>query len=183
MEMAVAVQMPNWKMNTFISVDNPGEIMLNPVPIFKCLYTNVKIPTRAYDDDLGLDIYSNEDVNLYPGERKLVGTGLIGSLPKSYGFIIKDKSGMALKGIETSGGVIEGTYRGEWKIILTNTNRLTLWQQIKELFGLRPEPYMIKKGDKIAQALVVQVSLAQPMYTEHLSETLRGRGGFGSTGK
>jgi dUTP pyrophosphatase len=160
-----------------------GDFITNPHPYFKKLSPDVKLPTRAHYNDLGLDIYSNEDIELYSGDRKLVGTGLVGSIADGHGFFIKDKSGMALKGIETSGGVIEGSYRGEWKIILTNTNRLTLWQEIKQWFGWRPKPYIIKKGDKIAQCIIIKINLNNPIESEELSETIRGTGGFGSTGK
>jgi len=124
-------------------------------------------PSYAHEGDAGLDIRTTENYILKPGERKLFSTGLSIELPEGYVALIWDKSGIANKGIKTMGGVIEFTYRGEYKIILLNTS---------------DQDYQINKGDKIAQLLIQPIMTADIIETIELSETQRGDGGFGSTG-
>ena len=125
------------------------------------------LPSYAHPGDAGLDLYSCEEVVLYPGERKLVGTGLSMGFEKGYVALIWDKSGVAASGIKTMGGVIEHTYRGEYKVIMLNTTK---------------EPYEIKKAQKIAQVLIQPIVTAEIEEVKELSETVRGDGAFGSTG-
>src|SRR3989344_2759963 len=81
------------------------------------------IPNYAHSGDAGMDIYSCEDCSINPKERFLVSTGLSIELPEGYVSFIKDKSGIAYKkGITTMAGVIEYTYRGEYKVLLFNTS-------------------------------------------------------------
>ncbi|MFT4283038.1 MAG: dUTP diphosphatase [Candidatus Woesearchaeota archaeon] len=142
---------------------------MNPTIKFKKLNENAKIPTYAHEGDAGMDLYSTEDKILLPGERYLFKTGLAMELEKGFGFIIKDKSGLAHKhGLTTLGGVIEYTYRGEIGVILLNTSK-------KEVF--------IEKHQKIAQAIIIPIAFAKIEETKDLSKTTRGEGGFGSTGK
>lgn len=125
-------------------------------------------PTYAHPGDAGMDIFSNEDCIILPGKRYLVSTGWSLELPEGYVSLIWDKSGIASKfGITTMGGVIEHTYRGEYKILLFNTT---------------DNEYVIKKGDKIAQILIQPITTVEIEEVEELSETARGEGGFGSTG-
>lgn len=126
------------------------------------------LPKYAHVGDAGMDLFSCENYVLKPGERKLFNTGLKIELPRGYVGLIWDKSGIANKGIKTMGGVIEHTYRGEYGVILLNTSR---------------KDYEIKKRDKIAQLLIQQIETAEIIETKELSETPRGEGGFGSTGK
>jgi len=126
------------------------------------------LPKYAHEGDAGMDLYSvEENFILKPGERKVIGTGLSFELPEGYVSLFWDKSSMAAKGIKLSGGVIEYTYRGEYKVILTN---------------LSSEEYEIKKGQKIAQVLIQSVESAEIEEVQNLSETIRGENGFGSTG-
>ncbi len=132
----------------------------------KKLHPDAVIPKYAHEGDAGLDLHSVEDVILRPFERKVVGTGLSIELPEGFVSLIWDKSGVASKGIKSMGGVIEYTYRGEYKIILINFS---------------DEIYEIKKGEKIAQLLIQPIKTAEVEISEELSETSRGEGGFGST--
>lgn len=134
----------------------------------KKLHPRAIIPKYAHEGDAGMDLFSVEDLILKPKHRALVKTGLSIELPKGYVSLIWDKSGIALKGIKTMGGVIEHTYRGEYKIIVVN---------------LSSENYEIKKGQKIAQLLIQKIETAEIEEVDELSETTRGDGGFGSTGK
>lgn len=134
----------------------------------KKLHPDAIIPKYAHEGDAGMDLFSIEDAEILPGERKLIGTGLSIELPKGYVSLIWDKSGVAYKnGIKTMAGVLEYTYRGEYKILLFNTSS---------------EPFIIKKGQKIAQLLIQPIETAEVEVVKDLSETTRGDGGFGSTG-
>lgn len=135
----------------------------------KKLHPDAKIPSYAHEGDAGLDIFSNENCVIKAGERYLVSTGISIELPEGYVAFIKDKSGISSKfGVTHLAGVIEYTYRGEYKIALLNTGK---------------EDYKIKKGDKIAQVVILPVATAEIEETNSLSETSRGSGAFGSTGK
>ena len=135
----------------------------------KKLHPDAIIPKYSHVGDAGMDLFSVEkDFILKPNYRILVATGLSIELPKGYVSLIWDKSGVASKGIKTMGGVIEHTYRGEYKIILVN---------------LSNKDYEIKKGQKIAQLLIQKIETAEVEEVDELSETTRGDGGFGSTGK
>jgi len=134
----------------------------------KKLVPEAIIPSYSLPGDAGMDMYSVEDAVIEAGERKLISTGISIELPEGFVSLVWDKSGIALKkGIKTMGGVIEHTYRGEYKIILFNTSK---------------EKFEIKKGDKIAQVLIQPIVTAEIEEVEELSDSVRGKGGFGSTG-
>jgi dUTP pyrophosphatase len=133
----------------------------------KKLHPDAKIPSYANVGDAGLDLYSVEDLVLRSNHRVLVKTGISIELQKGNVFLIWDKSGVASKGIKTMGGVVDSTYRGEIKVVLIN---------------LSSEKYEIKKGQKIAQALVQKVETPKIEIVEKLGETERGEGAFGSSG-
>ncbi|MCK4635933.1 MAG: dUTP diphosphatase [Candidatus Moranbacteria bacterium] len=131
-------------------------------------HLDAKIPKYTIEGDAGLELYSLQDVSLFPDERKIVKTGISMKIPKSYVGLIWDKSGIAVKGgIKTMGGVIDSNYRGEVGVILKN---------------LSDDIYEIKKGDKIAQMLIQKVECSIIEEVDELDETERGDGGFGSTG-
>lgn len=131
------------------------------------------LPAYATSDAAGMDLRANLDapVTLQPLERTLIPTGLFMELPSGFEAQIRPRSGLAIKqGITllNTPGTIDADYRGELKIILIN---------------LSNEPQTIQHGDRIAQMVVapfVQVTLAE---VKELSETERGAGGFGHTGK
>ncbi|MFA5107047.1 MAG: dUTP diphosphatase [Patescibacteria group bacterium] len=127
------------------------------------------IPKYAQPGDAGLDICSCEDYSLRPGERHSFFTGLAFEFSEKYVGLVWDKGGMAHKhGIHCLAGVLDSSYRGELVIVLLNTS-----QQVHE----------IKTGDKIAQLLIQPVERAEIIETKTLSETARGEGRFGSTGR
>ena len=121
--------------------------------------------------DAGFDIRSLNDVEIQPNEQVLVSTGLYVAVPLGYVMIIKDRSGMAAKRrIYTHAGVIDASYRGEVKIVVTNESN---------------ETQKLLQGEKIAQGVVVPcvVDATQEETLEGLGDTERGAGGFGSSGK
>lgn len=128
------------------------------------------IPHYAHDGDAGVDLYSVGDYILEPGQRKLIFTGLKVEVPKNYEIQIRPKSGLALKyGITVlnTPGTVDSGYRGEVGVILFNTSN---------------EIYRIKKGEKIAQAVIMKVEEAEIEEVDELSNSERGENGFGSTG-
>lgn len=134
----------------------------------KKLRPDAIVPRYAHDGDAGIDLYCIEDVTIVPGERALVGTGLSMEIPKGFVSLLWDRSGLAAKkGLHVLGGVIDATYRGEYKVILIN---------------LGSETVMLHKGERVAQMLLQEVAHATITEVEELSETARGEGGFGSTG-
>ena len=135
----------------------------------KKLYNDVKIPSYAHYGDAGMDLYSCEDYNLKPGERHLFKLGIATEFPEDYVALIWDKSGLAVKnGLTVLAGVVDHSYRGEYGVVLLNTSSTA---------------YQIKKDDKIAQLLIQKVEQAENIEVEKLSDTQRGEGGFGSTGR
>lgn len=136
----------------------------------KKLTDDAKIPTYAHDGDAGADIYSNETVTIQPLDRKSIGTGLSVEIPVGFEIQVRPKSGLALNhGITVlnTPGTIDAGYRGEIKGILIN---------------LGSEPYTVEKGQKIAQLVLKPVLKADFIETDDLSDSVRGEGGFGSTG-
>lgn len=121
--------------------------------------------------DLRAAVPEDQPITLAPGARCLAPTGLAIALPAGYEAQIRPRSGLALKhGITclNTPGTIDADYRGEVKIILVN---------------LGQEPFVIKRGERIAQMVVAPVTQAAWVKVETLSETARGAGGFGSTGR
>ena len=127
------------------------------------------LPVKAHKGDLGFDIFSDENIMITPGERRLISTGISIASNGSYGFIIKDRSSMAVKGLFSHAGVIDAGYTGEIKVLLYNATEHT---------------YQVKKYDKIAQMIPTPVIDFEVKDVEqHITTTSRGDGGFGSTGR
>jgi dUTP pyrophosphatase len=129
------------------------------------------IPDYQSEEAAGFDLHSIDDVIIKPGERKLIGTGLAFEIEKGYEIQIRPRSGLAYKhGITVlnTPGTIDSDYRGEIKVLLIN---------------LSDEEFKIKKGERIAQAVVAPVIQAKIVEVDDLNDTKRGSGGFGSTGK
>lgn len=134
----------------------------------KKLSPKAVLPTRAHHDDAGLDIYASEACELQSGERLAVGSGIALAIPSGFVGLVWDKSGLAAKaGLKTMGGVIDASYRGELKVIIANQGS---------------EVYRIEEGAKIAQLLIQKVELPEVVEVADLDATVRGEGGFGSTG-
>ena len=136
----------------------------------KKLSEPAKLPVKGSPQAAGWDLHSNEEGFLRPGERKLFGTGLAFALPEGYEMQIRPRSGMAWKKgvtVLNSPGTIDSDYRGEVKVMLVNHDK---------------SPVQIRKGDRIAQAVIAQHAEASLILTDDLDDTERGEGGFGSTG-
>ena len=135
--------------------------------------SNNELPSYETPNSAGLDLraFLNEKVFLEPGERKLINTGLYLEIPDGYEAQVRPRSGLALKNgvtVLNAPGTIDADYRGEIGVILINHSN-----QIFE----------INSGDRIAQLVFAKVEQATWKLTDLLSETNRGEGGFGSTGK
>jgi dUTP diphosphatase len=129
------------------------------------------MPTRAHDDDAGLDLYAAESARLVPGARVSVGTGLAVAIPEGLAGLVLPRSGLALKHGVTlinSPGLIDPGYRGEVRVVLLNTDQTIDFQ--------------CKPGDRIAQLLLVPIATASPLQADELDTSTRGAGGFGSSG-
>lgn len=134
------------------------------------------MPSRAHDGDAGVDLYSAEDVELAPGQRSLVPTGIAVAIPHGMVGLVHPRSGLAARvglSIVNSPGTVDAGYRGEIKVSLIN---------------LDPEvPITIRRGDRIAQLIVQQVELPDMVEVDSfeeagLADTTRGDGGHGSSG-
>jgi dUTP pyrophosphatase len=129
------------------------------------------IPAYQTEEAAGFDLHSIEDVVIKPNERKLISTGLAFEIEVGYEVQIRPRSGLAFKeGITVlnSPGTIDSDYRGEIKVLLIN---------------LGDRDFKIKRGDRIAQAVVAPIIQAKIVEVDNLSTTKRGEKGFGSTGK
>lgn len=125
------------------------------------------MPKKAHDPDAGWDITADDNFKLYRGEQVVVETGLRMAIPKGYFALVSEKSGLALEGISIGGRVIDSGYRGELCVII-------------RMFGKFKE---FKRGDKIAQLLILPVLGVKWVEVKKLDETDRGTSGFGSTGR
>lgn len=126
------------------------------------------LPTRAHADDAGLDLYGLEDVTLQAGQGQVVRTGVAVAVPVGHVGLVCDRSSLAKRGLKTAGGVIDAGYRGEVGVVLWN---------------ISGGPQALKKGERLAQLLIIPVATPAPVEAEDLGETARGAGGFGSTGR
>ncbi len=139
----------------------------------KKLKENAKIPSRATGGSAGLDLCAciDESITLNSGDTAIIPTGISIALPsENYGAFVFPRSGIAVKhgiGLLNSVGVIDSDYRGEIMVGVINQKR---------------ESYTIEPGERIAQMVVMPVSMMPVEESEELDETIRGNGGFGSTG-
>jgi dUTP pyrophosphatase len=128
------------------------------------------VPTRAYAGDAGLDLASCERVELGPGERATVATGLAVAIPDGYAGFVQPRSGLASRHgitIVNTPGLVDSGYRGELKVILLNTDAT--------------ETFVVEPGMRIAQLVVMQVPGIDPIEVDELPESERGVRGFGSS--
>ena len=129
------------------------------------------LPTRAYPDDAGLDLYALEAVELAPGERASVGTGVSVEIPAGQAGMVLPRSGLAARhgiALVNAPGLIDAGYRGELRVLLLNTDR-------EQSFSISP-------GDRIAQLVLVKVETPEVAEVGELAVSERGDGGFGSSG-
>ena len=130
------------------------------------------LPSYAKPGDAGADLYSRIDLDLAPGERALIPTGISIALPDGYVALVHPRSGMAIRdGISmvNAPGTVDAGYRGELQVILINHDPKKIFQ--------------IKRGDRIAQLVIQKVEKAEFLEVENLPGSARAAGGFGSTGQ
>jgi dUTP pyrophosphatase len=128
------------------------------------------IPERAYAGDAGFDLAACERVELAPGERATVGTGLAVAIPEGYAGFVQPRSGLAARHgitIVNTPGLVDSGYRGELKVILLNTDA--------------NEPFVIEPGMRIAQLVVLPIPEVVPVEMDELPSSERGERGFGSS--
>lgn len=139
---------------------------------FSRLTDGAREPSRAHDGDAGYDLYAVEAATLGPGERASVGTGIAVAIPDGWAGLVLPRSGLASRHgitIPNAPGLIDSGYRGEVRVLLLNTDPR--------------EPFEVAVGDRIAQLLLVRHEAPEVLEVESLDETVRGAGGFGSSGR
>jgi len=131
------------------------------------LKPGAKLPERAHPTDAGADLFSYEDLEIYPNEQKLVDTGIAVKIPHGFAGFVYNRSSQGKKGITIphSVGVIDSGYRDTIKVLLKN---------------IGDDPYKITAGDRIAQLVIQKVELVG--FKDIWNDSSRGTGGFGSTG-
>ena len=134
---------------------------------------DIPLPEYATPGSAGLDLRAavDLDVVLLPGERKLIPTGLTLAIPEGYEGQVRPRSGLALKhgiSLANTPGTIDSDYRGPVQVIMIN---------------LGSEPFVVRRGDRIAQLVICPVAHARLVEVESLPETARNDGGFGHTGR
>ena len=140
--------------------------------LIKRLDPALPLPSYAKPGDAGADIYSRIDVELNPGERKLIPTGIAIALPPGFAAFVHPRSGRAIKeglGMVNAPGTVDAAYRGELQVILINHDS--------------QNSISIKRGERIAQLVIQKVEHAEFIELEELPGSPRGASGFGSTGK
>jgi len=143
------------------------------VPILRLAHAeDLPLPAYATEHSAGLDLLAAVDapLELAPGARALVASGIAVALPDGYEAQVRPRSGLALRhgiGVLNSPGTIDADYRGEIGVILAN---------------LGAEPFVVRRGDRIAQMVIAPVTRGVFEEVASLDETARGAGGFGSTG-
>jgi dUTP pyrophosphatase len=128
------------------------------------------LPSRAYPDDAGLDLYALEAVELGPGERAAVPTGIAVEIPAGQAGLVLPRSGLAHRhgvALVNAPGLIDSGYRGEIRVLLLNTDRV--------------EPVRLVAGDRIAQLVLIRVETTEVIEVAELAASERGAGGFGSS--
>lgn len=134
----------------------------------KKLKDEATLPKYAHPGDVGMDVYSMEEKTLLPMEHHIFFSGFAMEFPEGYAAIVKDKSSISKAGLHTMGGVYDAGFRGEYNIHLVN---------------LSDKAYTVEKGDKIAQIIIYPVAICDLEEVDELSDSSRGEGAFGSTGK
>ena len=135
------------------------KVMLDPGAI---------MPTRAHETDAGIDLYAREETFIRPCRSAIFDTGVHVEIPAGYVGMVKSKSGLNIKHNLTSEGVIDSGYTGSIVVKMYNNNG---------------EHYIVKKGQKISQLVILPIATPELELVDSLEETERGNGGFGSTGE
>ena len=134
---------------------------------------NIKLPTYETSGASGMDLVAHikNKINISPSKIAIVPTGIAVAIPKNYEIQIRPRSGLAAKkgiSVLNTPGTIDSDYRGEIKIILINLSK---------------KSFVVKSGDRIAQMILCPVAKGKLKEVKNLPETIRGKKGFGSTGK
>lgn len=139
--------------------------------LIRQLDSDLPLPSYAHADDAGADLVTAVDVDLAPGERVVVPTGIAVALPDGYAGFVHPRSGLAARcgiSIVNTPGTIDAGYRGEIKVILINLDP--------------KQPLRLRRGDRIAQLVVQRVERVRFVPVDELPDSARGQGGHGSTG-
>ncbi len=135
----------------------------------KKLHPKAKVPSYAHLGDAGMDLYAAEEVTIEAGKVGRVRSGVAMEIPMGYVGLCWDKSGLSMNhSLKVLGGVIDAGFRGEL---------------ILGVLNLGTEPYTFRQGEKVMQMLIQKVESLEIVEVSELSDTVRGEGGFGSTGK
>jgi dUTP pyrophosphatase len=140
------------------------------VPIVR-LDPELPLPAYAHPGDAGADLRTTVDLTLRPGERALVPTGIALAVPEGYVALVHPRSGLAARhglSIVNTPGTVDAGYRGEVKVLLVNLDPV--------------EPVELRRGDRVAQLVLQRVERAAFVEVDGLPESVRGEGGYGSTG-
>ncbi|HKO39565.1 MAG TPA: dUTP diphosphatase [Solirubrobacterales bacterium] len=141
------------------------------LPVMK-LKEGATLPARAHEGDAGLDLYACESAHIGPGERWGVGTGVGVEIPEGHAGLVLPRSGLARDhgiALVNAPGLIDSGYRGELRVLLLNTDPA--------------ETFRIEPGDRIAQLLLTPIVTPEVVEASALTESARGQGGFGSSGR
>jgi len=137
----------------------------------KMLDPGLEPPSYAHPGDAGADLRTREDLTLEPGERRLVPTGVAIALPEGFVALVHPRSGLATRHgltVVNAPGTVDAGYRGEIAVTLLNTDART--------------PIVLRRGDRVAQLVIQRVEHAAFVPVQELPDSVRGSGGFGSTG-
>ena len=134
---------------------------------------NIKLPTYETSGSSGMDLvaYIKNKITIKPSKTAMISTGIAVAIPKNYEIQIRPRSGLAAKkgiSVLNTPGTVDSDYRGEIKIILINLSK---------------KSFVVKSGDRIAQMILCPVAKGKLREVKSLPKTVRGKGGFGSTGK
>jgi len=155
-----------------VSPDQPADTPREPVEVLVSrLDPDLPLPSYAHPHDAGADLVTAVAITLQPGERAVVPTGLALALPPGHAAFVHPRSGLAARcglSIVNTPGTIDAGYRGEVKVCLVNLDR--------------SEPILLDRGDRIAQLVVQRVETARFVETDRLPDSVRGAGGYGSSG-
>jgi dUTP pyrophosphatase len=139
---------------------------------FTRISEDARAPAQAHEGDAGYDLFAAEPARLEPGARASVGTGIAVAIPDGCAGLVLPRSGLAAKHgitLPNAPGLIDSGYRGEVRVLLLNADR--------------SEPFDVSVGDRIAQLVLVRFESGPAEEVAELDETVRGAGGFGSTGR
>jgi len=139
---------------------------------YTLLHAGAVAPSRAHPGDAGLDLHAADKAMLGPGERATVGTGVAVAIPVGFAGLVLPRSGLASRhgiALVNAPGLIDPGYRGEVRVLLLNTDR--------------EEPFEVSPGDRIAQLALVRFEAPELEAANELEATVRGHGGFGSSGR